>query len=174
MLLRKILKNAALERHCHLATKWWRYEESKPLFRKTASQQKRRSTNSSCTASGDDKSSKLSSLNITVHSTSGRTLCKRRMRRESDRVKQWWQTSLARLVDTQLASGSALSSSSPRRMLAVARSPLPLPGLTKRSSLGAIATHVSAREPSTVYIRKRRALRHDVTTRTHIIGQFPP
>lgn len=57
---------------------------------------------------------------------------------EADRVKQWWQTSLARLADTQLASGSALSSSSPRRMLAVARSPLPFPGLAKRSILSAI------------------------------------
>lgn len=58
--------------------------------------------------------------------------------RSSYRVKQWWQTSLASLLDTQQASGSAEITSSPLRILPVARRPLPFPGLTKRSRIGAI------------------------------------
>lgn len=66
---------------------------------------------------------------------------KKKLKKEdrlSHRVKQWWQTSLARLLDTQHASGSAKYTSSPLSILAVARRPLPFPGLTKRSSFAAI------------------------------------
>ena len=74
----------------------------------------------------------------------------------SYRVKQWWQTSLASLLDTQQASGSAEYTSSPLRILAVARTPLPFPGLTKRSSFVAIVGFLPPREPNDVYIRNRR------------------
>ncbi|KAK5873797.1 hypothetical protein PBY51_018803 [Eleginops maclovinus] len=55
------------------------------------------------------------------------------------REKQWWQTCLDSLLDTQQASGSAEYTSSPVFILAAARRPFPFPGLTKRSSFGAIS-----------------------------------
>lgn len=74
----------------------------------------------------------------------------------SYRVKQWWQTSLDSFLDTQLASGSAEYTSSPLLILAVARTPLPFPGLTNRCSFGAIVGFLPPREPNDVYIRNRR------------------
>lgn len=61
-----------------------------------------------------------------------------RVSEASHREKQWWQTSLASLLDTQHASGSAEYTSSPLRIRTVARRPLPFPGLTNRFSFGGI------------------------------------
>lgn len=58
--------------------------------------------------------------------------------RRSHRVKQRWQTSRASLLDTQHASGSAEYTSCPLLIPAVARRPLPFPGLSKRSSFAAM------------------------------------
>ena len=82
----------------------------------------------------------------------------------SYRVKQWWHTALAYLLDTQQASGSAEVTSSPLLIRVVARRPLPFPGLTKRS-IGAITA-----SPSTwsyQCLLPYQALRHDVACTHH-------
>ncbi|TNN60799.1 hypothetical protein EYF80_028969 [Liparis tanakae] len=76
----------------------------------------------------------------------------------SHREKQWWQTSADTLLDTTQASGAAQYTSSPLWTRTAARRPLPFPGLTKRSSFGAIFGFPgffppAPREPSSVYIR---------------------
>lgn len=107
---------------------------------------------------------------------------KKKEDRLSHRVKQWWQTSLARLLDTQHASGSAKYTSSPLSILAVARRPLPFPGLTKRSSFGAIVGYFFLHVNRAVFTS---ANRHDASWRhkhvhtsmngrsSHLLWAFP-